>query len=211
VHFASTLRPRLAAAWPEAGARFTHQVLSPTSLRYEPVRVRVDGHETLDGVETLRIVEESQGMETRAWIDRQGRALKEEGGLGFTLKREPEAVAKSGVDRGQPGRSRRDDARPVRGHDRRPAGARPPGGPRDGRGRRSHPDAPPRQRVQGDVIRITREDKLPVATTAADDLDRWRAPSPFVESDDAGIVARAKAIVGNAAAPRRRCGECWRG
>jgi transglutaminase-like putative cysteine protease len=52
--------------------------------------------------------------------------------------------------------------------------------------------------VQGDVIRITREDKLPVGTTTADDLDRWRGPSPFVESDDVGIVSRAKAIVGNA-------------
>src|SRR5258708_12857370 len=66
------------------------------------------------------------------------------------------------------------------------------------------PDAPPRQRVQGDVIRITREDKLPVATTAAEDLDRWRGPSPFVESDDAGIVTRAKAIVGTASAPEEK-------
>jgi transglutaminase-like putative cysteine protease len=54
------------------------------------------------------------------------------------------------------------------------------------------------------VIRITREDKLPVATTGADDLDRWRGPSPFVESDDAGIVARAKAIVGSASAPEEK-------
>jgi hypothetical protein len=204
VHFASTLRPRLAAAWPEAGARFTHQVLSPTSLRYEPVRVRVVGHETIDGVETLRIVEESQGLETRAWIDRQGRALKEEGGLGFTLRREPEAVAKSGVDRGNRVDLVATTRVPFEGTIADPRALDHLAVRVTGEAADRIPDAPPRQRVQGDVIRITREDKLPVATTAADDLDRWRAPSPFVESDDAGIVARAKAIVGNAASPEEK-------
>ena len=46
----------LAAAWPEAGARFTHRVVSPTTLRYEPVRVRVEaggGHERPRGAGRL--------------------------------------------------------------------------------------------------------------------------------------------------------------
>jgi len=204
VHFASTLRPRLAAAWPEAGARFTHQVLSPTSLRYEPVRVRVDGHETIDGVETLRIVEESQGMETRAWIDRQGHALKEEGALGFTLKREPEAVAKSGIDTSARVDLVETTRVPFEGTIANPRALDHLAVRVTGEAADRVPDAPPRQRVHGDVIRITREDKLPVTAAATEDLDRWRAPSPFVESDDAGIVARAKAIVGNAAAPEEK-------
>src|SRR5262245_7705448 len=97
VHLVTALRPRLAAAWPEAGARFTHRVLSPTTLRYEPVRVVVEGHDTIDGIETLRIAEETQGLSSRAWIDRSGRAVREEGALGFVLRREPAEVAKAGV------------------------------------------------------------------------------------------------------------------
>ncbi len=64
------------------------------------------------------------------------------------------------------------------------------------------PDAPPRQRVTGDVVRITREDPARLDAGGADDLDRYRSPSPFVESDDPAIVARARAIVGSATAAR---------
>jgi hypothetical protein len=204
VHFAGTLRPRLAAAWPEPGARFTHQVFSPMTLRREPLRVRVEGRETVDGVETLRIVEEAQGLESRAWIDRRGRALREEGALGFVLRREPAAVARAGVDE-----TARVDV---------VATTRVPfdGAIEDPRalarlvvrvtGEAAHrvPDAPPRQRVTGDVVRITREDGGPADAAAAADLDRYRAPSPFVESDDPAIVARARAIVASASTARQK-------
>jgi hypothetical protein len=198
VHLASSLRPRLAAAWPEAGARFTHRVLSPTSLRYEPVRVVVEGRETVDGIETLRIAEEAQGLASRAWIDRTGRAVREEGALGFVLRREPADVAKTGIADG----ARVDLA----------TTARVPfdgtiADPRSlarlvlrvtGEAANHVPDAPPRQHVTGDVVRIVREAGAAAAGDVGDDLDRYRRPSPFVESDDPGLVARAKAIVGSA-------------
>jgi transglutaminase-like putative cysteine protease len=60
------------------------------------------------------------------------------------------------------------------------------------------PDAPPRQRVAGDVVRITRENPARADAGPAEDLARYRSPSPFVESDDPAIVARARAIVGPA-------------
>jgi transglutaminase-like putative cysteine protease len=202
VHLATSMRPRLAAAWPDAGARFTHRVLSPTTLHYEPVRVVVEGRETVDGVETLRITEETQGMASRAWIDRSGRAVREEGALGFVLRREAADVAKTGIA---------DDARvdlttsariPFDGTitdsqtlDRlvlRVSGAAA-----------DHvPDAPPRQHVTGDVVRVTRESATPTGTAADADLDRYRQPSPFIESDDPGLVARAESIVGTATEPR---------
>jgi transglutaminase-like putative cysteine protease len=198
VHFASTLRPRLAAAWPAPGARFTHQVFSPLSLRREPVRVLVEGRETIDSVETLRIVEATHGLESRAWIDRRGRAVREQGALGFVLRRESAEVARSGLD----------DA----GHVDLVATTRVPfdGAIPDPRGLNRLvlrvtgeaadrvPDAPPRQRVTGDVVRVTREDPARAAAGATEDLDRYRGPSPFVESDDPTIVARARAIVGAA-------------
>jgi hypothetical protein len=203
LHFAGTLRPRLAAAWPEPGARFTHQVLSPMTLRREPMRVLVEGRETIDGVETLRIVEETQGIESRAWIDRHGRAVREQGGLGFTLARESADVARSGVGDG--------------GSVDVVATTRVPfdgtiGDPRaldrlvlrvSGAAADRVPDAPPRQSVRGRVVRIVREDRAKPGPAPADDLDRYRGPSPFVESDDAAIVTRARSIVGSETNPRR--------
>jgi len=197
VHFQSTLRPRLAAAWPEPGARFTHQVFSPMSLRREPVRVRVEGRETIEGVETLRIVEESQGIESRAWIDRRGRAVREQGSLGFVLRRESAEVARSGIDGGHVDLVATTRV-PFAGTITDPRGLRRLVVRVTGEAANRVPDAPPRQRVTGDVVRITREDPGAVSAGPADDLDRYRAPSPFVESDDPAIVARARAIVGAA-------------
>jgi hypothetical protein len=198
VHLASTLRPRLAAAWPAPGARFTHQVRSPTSLRREPVRVLVEGHETLDGIETLRIVEESQGLESRAWIDRRGRAVREQGALGFLLRREAAGEARTGIDE-----AARVDLASVARVPFEGTIAEPRALDRlvmrvTGEAADSVPDAPPRQRVTGDVVRITREAAAPAAPGAGEDLDRYKGPSPFIESDDPAIVNRAKWIVGTA-------------
>ena len=201
VHLASTLRPRLAAAWPEPGARFTYRVFSPMSLRHEPVRVRVEGHETIEGIETLRIVEESQGLETTAWIDRRGRAVREQGALGFVLRRESAEVARSGIVDGRQVDLVGSTRIPFDGTIADPRAldhlvVRVTGEAAD-----RVPDAPPRQHVTGDVVRITREDPTRLDASDAADLDRYRQPSPFVESDDPGIVMRARAIVGPATTP----------
>jgi hypothetical protein len=197
IYLSSTLRPRLAAAWPADGARFTHHVFSPMSMRREPVRVRIDGHESLVGVETLRIVEDAHGMESRAWIDRQGRAVREEGALGFVLRRESGDVARQGVGEGASFDLVATTRVPFDGTIADPRGldrlvVRVAG---EAAGR--VPDAPPRQHVTGDVLRIVREDPAP-ASLAADDVDRYRRPSPFIESDDPAILTRARSIVGNA-------------
>jgi transglutaminase-like putative cysteine protease len=197
VYFANTLRPKLAAAWPEPGARFTHQVFSPTSMRREPMRVLVEGRETIDGVETLRIVEESQGLESRAWIDHGGHAVREQGALGFELRREPEEVARAGGD-GAPVDLVATTHVPFTGTIADPRALdhlvlRVSGAAAD-----HIPSAPPRQQVTGDVLRITREDPARMRGDETEDLAPYRAPSPFVESDDPAIVARARAIVGSA-------------
>jgi transglutaminase-like putative cysteine protease len=200
VHLASTLRPRLAAAWPEPGARFTHQVFNPTSLRQEPVRVLVEGRETIDGVETLRIVEEAQGLESRAWIDRRGRAVREQGALGFVVRRESAEVARSGVGDGAFVDLVATTRVPFDGTIADPRNLEHLVMRITGEAAERVPDSPPRQRVTGDVLRITREDPRRVDAAPAGDLDRYRGPSPFVESDDPAIVARARAIVGDATA-----------
>ena len=49
IHLATTYRPRIAAARPAPGTRFTHAVFSPLTLRSEPVTTVVEGRETVDG------------------------------------------------------------------------------------------------------------------------------------------------------------------
>lgn len=205
VQLAAALRPRLAAAWPEAGARFTHRVLSPTSLHYEPVRVVVEGRETMDGVETLRIAEETDGVSTHAWIDRAGRTVREEGALGFVLRREPGDVAKTGIDESAPVDLAATARVPYDGTIADPRALAHLALRVRGEAAGRVPDAAPRQRVTGDVVRIVREP--PAAATAAatdDDLDRYRRPSPFIESDDPGLVARAQSIVAGAPTAREK-------
>src|SRR5439155_520497 len=43
IHLATTFRPRIAAARPAPGTRFTHAVFSPLTLRSEPVTTVVEG------------------------------------------------------------------------------------------------------------------------------------------------------------------------
>jgi hypothetical protein len=206
VHLATALRPRLAAAWPEAGARFTHRVLSPTSLHYEPVRVVVEGRDTIDGVETLRIAEDTDGVSTHAWIDRSGRTVREEGALGFVLRRETGDVAKTGIDQNAPVDLAATARVPYDGTIAEPRALAHLALRVRGEAAARVPDDAPRQHVTGDVVRIVRETATPTATaTNSDaDIDRYRKPSPFIESDDPGLVARAQSIVAGAATSREK-------
>ena len=58
---------------------------------------------------------------------------------------------------------------------------------------------PPRQRVRGDLLRVEREPLPEHAPLGAADaaLAQYLAPAPFIESDDAAIVATARSIVGS--------------
>jgi hypothetical protein len=64
------------------------------------------------------------------------------------------------------------------------------------------PDDPPRQRVAGSDLTVTREDDPAAAmpiTTASPSVDpAYLSSAPFIESDDPALVARARTIVGDA-------------
>jgi transglutaminase-like putative cysteine protease len=138
------------------------------------------------------------------WIDRRGRALREEGALGFVLRREPADVARAGLDAGAAVDVVATTRVPFEGAIADPRALAQLVVRVSGEAAHRVPDAPPRQRVTGDVVRITREDRAPGEADADAELDRYRGPSPFVESDDPAVVARARAIVGAATAPREK-------
>lgn len=208
IHLTGALRPRIAASRPVPGARFVHDVLNPLTLRHEPLATVVEAIEERDGRETLRLVEEHQGLQARVWLDPDGRVVREESALGFTMVAEPYEVAVAGVDRGAPvdlalatriplvGRLG-DDPRALAALRLRVTGA----------AAAAVPDDPPRQRVRDGVLHIERE-ALPsagatreppgAAVTHDAPAARFLAPEPFIESDDPLVAARARAAVGDA-------------
>ncbi len=193
----TTLRPRIVAAHAAAGTRYTESVLSPITFRKETITVTVEGHETVDGDDTLHVVEEQHGLRADVWLAPDGGVVRESGMLGFVLQREPRATAVAGTDPSAPldvavaaripldgtiGNARELDALTLRV---------------TGDAASRIPDDPPRQRRTGDVLRVVRE-PTPATGATTDDpaAAAFAAPSAFIESDDPAIVSRARVIVG---------------
>jgi hypothetical protein len=200
------LRPRIAAAWPEPGTRYTHSVLNPMTMRGEPVVTVIEAREPIDGTDALRLTEAHGGLSVRAWIDRAGRVLREESVLGFVLVRESRDRALAGGKGGDPVDVASLARIPLDGSIDDPRGRPDLVLHLAGAGAALVPDDPPRQRRSGRLLRLTRE-TLPEATAGAPhdpSLALFLAPSPFIESDDPEIVATARTIVGDEAHPIRR-------
>ena len=201
IRLPGALRPRIAAAQPADGTRFAHTTFSPLTLRRETSTAIVEGRETIDGVDTLRLAEEQQGMTARVWITPDGRAVREEGALGFVLRAEPRATALAGVDNGAPVDLALATRIPLTGRIENPREAASLTFRVTGPAADLVPDDPPRQRIHDGLLRVTREPQ-PAGGPRPD--ARYTAPSPFVESDDPVIVERARAIVGDETDPAVR-------
>jgi hypothetical protein len=213
IHLPSTVRPRLAQAKAPDGTTYTASVFSPLTMRNEPITLLVEGRETITGpdgpVEVLRISEKHQGLQARAWLAPDGSVLREEATLGFTLERvTSREAALAGITADTPidlvvktripTAGRIDDPRELSSLTLRMKGS----------GRTHVPDDPPRQRVEADLLRITRESVpaalapgLPPAGADRDPIAGYADPSPFVESDDPAIVSLARSIVGDETEP----------
>jgi hypothetical protein len=204
----STLRPRILAAHDPPGTTYTLPVFNPLTMQNAPMTVTVEGRETVAGpdgpVETVRLAEEHHGVRARAWIESDGTVLREEAALGFTLERESREKATARPPGDAPVDLALSSRIPLEGRVVDPRNAERltlrMGGPAAAR----VPDDPPRQRVSADLLSISRE-TVPDAQTLADEASAARdatlapylAPSPFIESDDPGIVAAAREAVGD--------------
>ena len=205
IHLPSTLRPHILAAEPAAGARFTLPVFSPMTLGNEPMTVTIEGREQLAGAdgptEALKLSEEYGSVRTTVWLDDDGAVLRETTALGFALEREPRALARSGIDDHAPIDLVTASRIPLTGSIPSPRGAALLRLRVTGAGRTTIPNAPPRQRLEDDLLRIARE---PIPAAAPLDGPRHAALAPYVaaapliEADDPEILAQARAIVGDA-------------
>src|SRR5262249_58948182 len=102
IQLPATLRPRIAAARPPDGTVVEHAVLDPLGLRPERVRTVVEGSDVVDGRPAVRLREEHGGLVAHAWIDAEGRVLREEAGMGLELRAEPRAVALADIEAAAP-------------------------------------------------------------------------------------------------------------
>ncbi|MEW6271269.1 MAG: transglutaminase-like domain-containing protein [Thermodesulfobacteriota bacterium] len=213
IHLPSTLRPRLVRANAPDGTSYTASVFSPLTLKNEPITLVVDGRETLTGpdgpVEALRISEKHQGLAARAWLAPDGSVLREEATLGFTLERAPSReAALDGITADAPIDLVVKTRIPTAGRIDEPRALDSLTLRMKGSGSKLVPDDPPRQRVEADVLRITRESLpaamapgLPPAGADREEVAAYTDPSPFVESDDPAIVSLARNVVGGETEP----------
>ncbi|MBU2549095.1 MAG: transglutaminase-like domain-containing protein [Proteobacteria bacterium] len=85
----------------EKGQRFRVPIFDPSTLSTRQVQVVVEDSEKLviDGqpVDTFRVRMDYADIQTYAWVDTQGRTIKETGLLGMTLERTTESKATEGI------------------------------------------------------------------------------------------------------------------
>ncbi len=204
IHLPSTLRPHVLAAAPAPGTRYTLPVFSPMTLGNEPMTVTIEGREQLPGTvgapEALKLSEEYGGVRTTVWLDDTGAVLRETTALGFALEREPRAMALRGADDHAPIDLVTVSRIPLTGTIPSPRGAALLKLRVTGAGRTTIPNAPPRQHLRRDLLRVVRE-PMPVAAPLDEMRQASLAPyllaAPLIEADDPEIAARARAIVGD--------------
>src|SRR5262245_54540274 len=205
IQLATTLRPRIAGARPAPGTRYSHTTFSPLTLRRETITTVVEGRETVEGTDTLRVVEEQQGLRAHVWLDGEGRAVREEAMLGLVLRAEPHETALRDLDTDAPLELTSATRIPLHGTIASPRGTAELTLLVSGAAAQQIPDDPPRQRMDAGVLRIVREPApVPGAAAAPPPEAGDLLPSPFIESDDPAIVARARAIAGQEDDPVRR-------
>jgi hypothetical protein len=209
INLPSTLRPRLVRADAPPGTQYVASVFSPLSMKSEPITLVLEGRETITGpdgpVETVRISEKHQGIQTSAWLAKDGTVIREQGTLGFVLQRaKSRDDALAGISSAAPIDLVMKTRIPV---------DRPIADPRErssltlrmkGDASTHVPDDPPRQRVTSGLLEIVREDAphavasgMPPRGSDAPAIAAYTDPSPFVESDDPAIVSLARNIVGD--------------
>ena len=199
------LRPYLVREGLETGKSFRVPVVLPSTLSQADAVLTVEAEEEIrihgESRQAFRIQVSYAGMEATSWYDPQGRVLKEVTPMGLTLVREPAGQAVSGLKTG--GEAVDVTASTMIPVDRPlsdPAGLRmlrvslqgiDPGALEIGGGR---------QRLQGSILEIVREDldSLPEIRIPVGDkgLEAFLEATPFLQSDDERIQRQARKIVG---------------
>ncbi|MFH1091562.1 MAG: transglutaminase-like domain-containing protein [Pseudomonadota bacterium] len=201
---AAALMPYLVQQGLEKGQRFQVPIFDPSTLATRLVRVTVEDEEKLrlndQTIDTLRLRLDYFDTKSYTWVDTNGRTVKEEGLMGLSMVRTtPEEARKGLAGRAEltdvvtatsaPTNMTLKEPRRVRYLRARLKGLDFTGFDLDG----------DRQRFKDGVIEVERE-IIPVLRDQEPpfndpELKPFLAPTSFVQSRDAKIVAQAKKIV----------------
>jgi transglutaminase-like putative cysteine protease len=188
---------RLASEGLSAGARYQWTMFDPATMRNAPVTVEVGGREVVRVNErpmpAFRVDLAFGGIRTTSWITDTGEVVREESPMGLlTVAEAPERARALAVPRAiqvdlleasavvPVSRYRIEEPRDVRHLRIRLEGADLSSADLQGAG----------QTVEGDVIDLVDARSLP-GTPLDDDLSRYLAPEPFIESDAPEIRTEA--------------------
>ena len=203
LYLASSL---LDAAWIsglEPNQTRTFSVFDPATMGQRPVHVVLLGTETVEVMgaprEAHRLSVDFLGATQTAWIDSEGTVVREEGFMGMTLTRVTEKEALHGltpsqdltqaasVDAGQT----IPDAQGIKQLRLRLSGIDP--------GRLSLDGG--RQRLEGDVLTISRETRHDRGKLSETERAEHLKPTPFIQSDHPAIEQAAAQIISPGDAP----------
>lgn len=205
---ALSLGRRLAAAGLTTGATHQFQVFDPATLTNAPMTVVVGERELLRlaglPIPAFRVEMQFAGLRATSWITDTGEVVREESALGMLVVKEPadEAQRMAVSERVRADlvqtaaivpemEQRIDDGRTVRRIVMELSGAEVPRGDLNGAG----------QTASGNRIEILDPRELK-AGPLADDLARYLAPEPLIESDAPEIIAETETALRGATDPR---------
>jgi len=204
------LARRLVARGLKPGLELSLPIFDPATLQNAPMQIRVESRDVVWSadrpVPTYRVRQEFAGVRSTTWVTDVGEVVKEESPMGFMMLRETRARATALAVPGDvqldlleaaavvPKPARRiDDPLDVVRLRVRLTGHEFAGPDVEGGG----------QTVDGDVFEIQDALSAPVARSEPD-LERYRNPEPFLESDAPEIIAETRTAVGDRLDPKDR-------
>ncbi len=219
------------------GSRYTIRTFDPFLLAERDVAVTIAAESTLvvadsadydstamawvpvrfDTVRAFRIDQETNGVETSAWIDAQGRVVRAASPVGFTMERSAFEIAYENFRRRDTARVARASAEPRAGdivaataiaaHIRSaPANVGALRVRLSGVSLAGLDLAGGAQRLRGDTLEVRRQEvpaaayRLPAADTA---LRPYLLPEPLIQSGNARVRAQARQLAGRERDPAR--------
>lgn len=210
LYLPESARAHLRAGGLAVGRSVTVRAFDPTAMEHQPLLLEVVAREpiALDGrsVDAWKVRERFRGMETTAWLDDEGRTLREEGPLGTVVQREDATRATEGGWGADPFDLMSAVAIKV---------ARPIADPRHARQLRARiaglgefsVPTDTRQTIRDGILQVEQERPAEAgAYVLPYDGPEWRhelAATPFLQSDHPRVRDTAQGIVGNERDPLR--------
>lgn len=205
LYFPTITQMTLRGAALQPGEERRYSIFNPLSMKPETISVTAIGPEKLSVHGTTLVVtkvaERFGGTTVHAWLDHEGKVVKEEAKLGLVLLRESQADALgAGWQDGTPLDLVASASIPVQQALPNPRALTrlrlKPSGPSDF----AQFAFPPRQRVQEGMITIAREDVSVLTTYQLPQTDpaftKDLAATPFLQSTHPRLLAQARQIIG---------------